>query len=405
MILEEDQKVKVHATDDQFRNVNLLHKVTNGAVGTSMDGRGRSNSPWRVRFNNDWWEFSADMLQLVDEDTPITDDKIQGFKAQDTVKVVQLAAELSHRVHIGAVGKITQVGTGDGHCIKVRFNNDWWPFKPEHLQLVANDTPLTDDKPKVDPAVIPTNSEPLHVGDRVMFVGNEEDLDYDEVKFGAVGAVVENAGYFGGTTSVQFDNTKWWFKPDKLIKVSKQMPVTSSQWGGFVEEPRRMLKAGDVVMFLGSRDNLSEMGISSDVVNGAVGIVQIDNDSDSATYPMVRFNNIGFYIRSKFLHRTYRTQTNSDGTYADVTLSTFTPTTEVFTMLTLKTIYTLNGTNIEELSIEGINSRIQREEEEIEAMKKGKIKTKAYQREIAKREANLTSIVAFFDDREKEPEV
>lgn len=73
-------------------------------------------------------------------------------------------------------------------------------------------------------------------------------------------------------------------------------------------------------------------------------------------------------------------------------------------MLTLKTIYTLNGTNIEELSVEGINQRIQNEEEAIEAMKKGKAKTKAYQREVAKREANLANIIAFLDSRDDDAE-
>lgn len=73
-------------------------------------------------------------------------------------------------------------------------------------------------------------------------------------------------------------------------------------------------------------------------------------------------------------------------------------------MLTLKTIYILNGDNVEDLSVAQINSRIQREEEEIEAMKKGKAKTKAYQREIAKREANLVEIIAFFDSRDNSDE-
>ena len=425
MILEEGQKVKVQATDDQFRNVNLLHKVSNGAVGTVLDNYGHSNSRWRVRFNNDWWEFSEDMLQLVDEDTPITDDKIRGFKVDDVVKIVQLDAELSRHVHIGAVGKITGISEPgiDTRSVRVRFNNDWWPFKAEHLQLVDNDTPITDDKPKVDDAVIPINSETLAAGDRVMFVGSDSSLeyvdisDYNEVRFGAVGVVVENADYFGGTTSVRFNNTKWWLKPDRLIKMPADMPTTSGRASCLLQEPRRMLKSGDVVMFLGTREDLDDMGISSDLANGAVGIVELEDDCDSATYPMVRFNNIAFYIRSKFLHHTSLAQTNDDGTkqnciytsdhtaqtqsaYADVTISTFTPTNEVFTMLTLKTIYTLNGDDVEDLSVAQINSRIQREEEEIEAMKKGKAKTKAYQREVAKREANLAEIIAFFDSRD-----
>lgn len=420
MTFKTDQKVKVQATDDQFRKVNLLYKVTNGAVGTIMDDSGGKDSPWRVRFNDDWWEFSEDMLLPVPNDTVITDCKIRGFKVEDVVKVVHTSEALSVHVAVGAVGKIILVGDEKSHGehrIKVRFNNDWWWCADHNLVLQPDDTEITDDRPETSTAEVPTNKEPLNVDDRVIFVGDDNDLedvdisDYDALKFGSVGTVNGHADFYGGTVRVDFADQHWWLKPDKLLKVSAHTPVTHSRLSS-IEEPRQTLKDGDAVMFLGAHENLAKMGMSnSDICNGAVGIVHIFDVNANPEYPLINFANISFYIRAKFLHRTYRSQTNSNGSdpkeqahsaHAYAALSTFTPTNEVFTMLTLKTIYTLNGDNVEQLSVEQINSRIQREEEEIEAMKKGKAKTKAYQREIAKREANLADIIAFFDSRDEE---